>query len=78
MGRLRASRAVDPLVALVAEDTSPDVRAAAAQALALIGSGSKRATSALPALRGAAEKDLDPKVRHTAQFAAEIIQLADR
>jgi HEAT repeat protein len=69
LGRLKAGRAVDPLAATLAGDASPRVREAAAKALGIIGSA-----KALPALRKAAEADGDRDVRHTAEFAMEIVQ----
>jgi HEAT repeat protein len=69
LGRLRASSAVDPLAATLAGDRSPSVREAAARALALIGS-----PKALPALQQAALADGDRDVRHSAQFAIEVVQ----
>jgi hypothetical protein len=69
LGRLRQQRAVDPLAATLAGDRSPAVREAAARALGLIG-----APQALPALQRAAQIDTDHDVRHSAQFAAEVIQ----
>jgi hypothetical protein len=78
LGRLQATRAVQPLAALVTDDPCPAVRTAAVRALGLIGTRSCRALSALTALRTAAEHDSDPKVRHNAEFALEIIELAER
>ena len=69
LGRMRAYRAADPLAATLAGDPSPVVREAAARALALIGS-----RQALPALQRAALADADHDVRHSAQFAVEVIQ----
>jgi hypothetical protein len=69
LGRRKAERAADPLAATLAGDRSPQVRETAARALALIGS-----PRALPALRHAALADGDPTVRHTAEFAAEVVQ----
>jgi hypothetical protein len=69
LGRLRAQQAVDPLAASLAGDRSPAVREAAARALGLIGS-----SKALPALQRAAQADSDRDVRHSAQFAAEVVQ----
>jgi hypothetical protein len=69
LGRLRASQAVDPLAATLAGDRSPAVREAAARALGLIGS-----PNAMPALQRAAQADNDRDVRHSAQFAVEVIQ----
>jgi HEAT repeats len=69
LGRMRASRAVDPLAATLAGDPCPVVREAAAQALALIG-----LRQGLPALQRAALADADRDVRHSAQFAIEVIQ----
>jgi HEAT repeat protein len=69
LGRLKAYRAVDPLAATLAGDRSPAVREGAARALGLIGS-----PKALPALQQAAQADSDHDVRHSAQFAAEVIR----
>ena len=69
LGRFKSERAVDPLAATLAGDRSPTVREAAARALALIGS-----PKALPALRGAALNDSDRDVRHSAEFAIEVVQ----
>jgi hypothetical protein len=69
LGKLKASRAVDPVAATLAGDHSPAVREAAARALGLIGSA-----KGLTALKYAAQADSDRDVRHSAQFAVEIIQ----
>lgn len=69
LGRQKANRAIDPLAATLAGDNSPTVREAAARALGLIGS-----PKALPALRRAAQADSDVQVRHSAQFAIEVVQ----
>jgi hypothetical protein len=69
LGRLKATRAIDPLAATLAGDPSAAVRDAAARALGLIGS-----PRCLPALNQAARIDRDRDVRHTAQFAIEVIQ----
>jgi hypothetical protein len=69
LGRLKAARAVEPLTATLAGDRSPAVRDAAARALGLIGD-----TRALTALKYAAQADADRDVRHSAQFAVEVIQ----
>lgn len=69
LGRLRAISAVDPVAATLAGDSSPMVREAAARSLGLIGS-----PKALPALQRAALADPDRDVRHSAQFAADIVQ----
>jgi HEAT repeat protein len=70
LGRLRAVRAVDPLAATLAGDSSPRVREAAAKALGMIGSA-----KALPALQRAAQKDADRDVRHSAEFSVELVQV---
>jgi HEAT repeat protein len=69
LGRLRAERAVDPLAATLAGDSSPVVREAAARGLGLIGS-----VKGLAALRRAAQVDGDRDVRHSAMFAVDVIQ----
>jgi HEAT repeats len=69
LGRQRALASVDPLAATLAGDRSPMVREAAARALGLISS-----PKALPALQRAAAADPDRDVRHSAQFAIDIVQ----
>ena len=69
LGRSRSEGAIEPLAATLAGDQSPIVRDAAARALGII--GSPRSLS--PLLR-AAQADNDRDVRHSAQFAVEIIQ----
>ncbi|MBI3411679.1 MAG: HEAT repeat domain-containing protein [Planctomycetes bacterium] len=69
LGRMKATRAVDPLTATLAGDRSPVVRDAAARALGLIAS-----PNSLTALIRAAQADTDRDVRHSAQFAVEIIR----
>lgn len=69
LGRMRATQAVDPLAATLAGDRSPLVREAAARALGLIGS-----SKALTALQRAGLADTDRDVRHSAQFAIDVIQ----
>src|SRR5262245_38222059 len=59
LGRMKATRAVDPLAATLAGDKSPVVRDAAARALGLIGS-----PNSLTALIRAAQADSDRDVRH--------------
>jgi hypothetical protein len=70
LGRARAQRAIDPLAATLAGDSSAAVRDAAARALGLIGS-----PKALPALRRAAQVDADKDVRRSAQFSIEVVQV---
>jgi hypothetical protein len=69
LGRLQDQRALDPLAATLSGDGSATVREAAARALALIGS-----PRALPALQQAAQNDRDHDVRHSAQFAMDVLQ----
>ena len=69
LGRSKAQSAVSPLTSTLAGDGSPLVREAAARALGLIGS-----SQAIPALRKAALSDSDRDVRHSAQFAIEVVQ----
>jgi hypothetical protein len=69
LGKLKADQAVDPVAATLAGDRSPAVRDAAARALGLIGS-----PKGLAALKYAAQADSDRDVRHSAQFAVEVIQ----
>lgn len=68
LGRLRSSAAIDPLLATLAGDRSPAVREAAARGLGLIGS-----SRTLAALQRAAQADPDRDVRHSAQFASEVV-----
>ena len=69
LGRMKATRAVQPLMRLLAGDRSASVRESSARALGLIGD-----TATLPALQRAAQADDDHDVRHSAQFAAEVIR----
>jgi hypothetical protein len=69
LGRMKAQRATEPIGQALASDRSPSVREAAARALGLIGS-----PASLPALQRAAQADEDREVRHSAQFAAEVIR----
>jgi hypothetical protein len=69
LGRLSAQHAIDPVAATLAGDRSPAVREAAARSLGLMGS-----PKALPALQRAAQMDPDRDVRHSAEFALEIVQ----
>jgi HEAT repeats len=69
LGRSKNERAIDPLAATLAGDKSVSVRDAAARALGLIAS-----SRSLPALIHAAQADNDRDVRHSAQFAVEIIR----
>jgi hypothetical protein len=73
LGRSRAHEAVDRLTIMLASDRSPVAREAAARALGLIGS-----PRAIPALQQAAQADTDRDVRHSAQFAVEVIQTSRR
>ncbi len=69
LGRMKATRAVPSLVNLLSSDHSAAVREAAARGLGLIAS-----PDSLPALQRAAQADDDREVRHSAQFAAEVIR----
>jgi hypothetical protein len=69
LGRIKAQRAVEPISQALANDPSPAAREAAARALGLIGS-----SASLAALQRAAQADDDREVRHSAQFAAEVIR----
>jgi hypothetical protein len=69
LGRNRVVSAVSPLSQLLANDRSVAVRESAARALGLIA-----APESLNALQRAAQADDDREVRHSAQFAAEIIR----
>ncbi len=73
LGRSKSSEAIDPLAATLAGDRSPSVREAAARALGLIGS-----PRALPALKQAALSDTDRDVRHSAGYAAEVVESSSR
>jgi HEAT repeat protein len=69
LGKMKAAQAVDAVAATMAGDKSPQVRDAAARSLGLMGS-----PAALTALKYAAQADSDRDVRHSAQFAVEVIQ----
>jgi len=69
LGRAGTARAVDPLTAVLAGDASPQVRDAAARALGLIADA-----RSLSGLIRAAQADDDREVRHSAQFAVEVIR----
>jgi HEAT repeat protein len=69
LGRNKMDKALEPLQGLLANDPSPRVREAAARALGLLA-----APGALKALEMAAQADNDKDVRHSAQFAAEVIR----
>lgn len=69
LGRMKAIGALDSLTNLLSKDPSPAVRDAAARALGLIAS-----PRSLNALIFAAQADADRDVRHSAQFAVEIIR----
>lgn len=69
LGRLRAERAIGPMVKALNSDGSARVREAAARGLGLIAS-----PTALSALQYAAQADDDREVRHSASFAAEVIR----
>jgi hypothetical protein len=69
LGRLKAVGAVDALISVLAKDPSPAARDAAARALGLIAS-----PQGLNALIYAAQADNDREVRHSAQFAVEVIR----
>jgi len=69
LGRLKAQKAIDPLIQLMSKDSSPIVRDGAARALGLIAS-----PRSLNALIFAAQADNDRDVRRSAQFAVEVIR----
>jgi hypothetical protein len=69
LGKMRAERAVGPMVKALNSDASPKVRETAARGLGLIAS-----PSSLSALQYAAQADDDREVRHSASFAAETIR----
>ncbi len=68
-GRRKDRRALGQLQQLLRQDSSPQVRDAAARGLGLIGD-----PSSLAALQHAAQADEDREVRHSAAFAAEVIR----
>jgi hypothetical protein len=69
LGRMKAQKAVDPLIQLLSKDANPIARDGAARALGLIAS-----PRSLNALIYASQADNDRDVRHSAQFAVEIIR----
>jgi len=69
LGKLRAERAVGPMVKALNSDASPRVREAAARGLGLIAS-----PTALSALQYAAQADDNADVRRSASFAADVIR----
>jgi HEAT repeats len=69
LGRMKAQKAVDPLIQLLSKDASPIARDGAARALGLIAS-----PRSLNALIYASQADNDRDVRHSSQFAVEIIR----
>jgi hypothetical protein len=69
LGRLKALNAVDALVNVLSKDTSPIARDGAARGLGLIAS-----PRSLNALIYSAQSDNDRDVRHSAQFAVEVIR----
>ncbi len=69
LGRMKAVSQVDALMSMLAKDASPIAREGAARALGLIA-----APRSLNALIFAAQADNDREVRHSAQFAAEVIR----
>jgi hypothetical protein len=69
LGRMKAQQAIDPLLGMLSKDMSPIARDGAARALGLIG-----ASRSLSSLIYAAQADTDRDVRHSAQFAIEIIR----
>ena len=69
LGRMKANNAVNVLVTVLAKDSSPIAREGAARALGLIAS-----PTSLNALIYAAQADDDREVRHSAQFAVEVIR----
>jgi HEAT repeat protein len=69
LGRLKARGAVDAIINVLSKDSSPVARDGAARALGLIAS-----PQSLNALIYAAQADNDRDVRHSAQFAVEVIR----
>jgi hypothetical protein len=69
LGRMKAQHAIDSLTTMLSKDTSSIARDGAARALGLIG-----ASRSLNALIYAAQADADRDVRHSAQFAVEVIR----
>jgi hypothetical protein len=72
LGNLGDRRAMKPLVTALA-DPSPQIRAVAAAALGKLGH-----KAALPALKGAANDDIDAKVRKSARQAAIAVAKANQ
>ena len=69
LGRQKAQAAVDALMSTLAKDSSPVAREGAARGLGLIAS-----PRSLNALIFAAQADNDREVRHSCQFAVEVIR----
>ncbi len=69
LGRMKEAKAVDALIQMMSKDASPIARDGATRALGLIA-----APRSLNALIYAAQADNDRDVRHSAQFAVEIIR----
>ena len=69
LGRAKAQHAVDALLPMLSKDASATARDGAARALGLIA-----APRSLNALIYAAQADSDREVRHSAQFAVEVIR----
>jgi hypothetical protein len=69
LGRARTEASLDRLTTTLTSDRSPKVREAAARALGLIGS-----VKALPVLQRAALSDQDRDVRHSAEFAVDVVR----
>lgn len=69
LGRQKSQAAVDALTHMLSKDSSPIAREGAARALGLIA-----APRSLNALIFAAQADNDREVRHSAQFAVEVIR----
>jgi HEAT repeat protein len=69
LGRMKAASAIDALTNVLQKDASPIARDGAARGLGLIGS-----PQSLRALIYAAQADNDREVRHSAQFAVQVIR----
>jgi HEAT repeat protein len=73
LGRSRAQDAIEPLCVRLANDSSAQVREASARALGMIGSA-----RAMQSLQRSAVGDGDALVRHSAQFALDVIHAHQR
>jgi hypothetical protein len=69
LGRMKALSAIDAITNVLQKDSSPVARDGAARGLGLLGSA-----QAMRALIYAAQADNDREVRHSAQFAVQVIR----